>query len=160
MAGDTRRFPGANLTGSGASGHRRSVSGYGEAARTDLGRIIAFTDGVMAVAITLLVLNIEVPDVGAVHDLGQALDDLLPSLGAYVLSFALVGPVLDRSTTACSRRLRAFDGPLMALNLVFLARSCLIPFSADLCDRYDDEPSRRRSSAAILGVASLVNWFM
>ena len=33
--------------------------------RTDLGRIVAFTDGVMAVAITLLVLNIEVPDVPA-----------------------------------------------------------------------------------------------
>ena len=36
--------------------------------RTDLDRIVAFTDGVMAVAITLLVLNIEVPDV-ADHDL-------------------------------------------------------------------------------------------
>ena len=44
----------------------------------------------MAVAITLLVLNIETPDV-ATDDLGDALIDLLPSLGAYVLSFALIG---------------------------------------------------------------------
>ena len=60
----------------------------------DLGRIAAFTDGVMAVAITLLVLNIEVPTLEPGQSLGDALVDLLPSLGAYVLAFALVGPLL------------------------------------------------------------------
>jgi uncharacterized membrane protein len=56
----------------------------------DLGRVVAFSDGVMAVAITLLVLNLEVPDVSG-DDLGEALEDLLPSVAAYLLAFALVG---------------------------------------------------------------------
>ena len=57
--------------------------------QTDLARIMAFTDGVMAVAITLLVLNIEVPNVPS-DQLVSQLDNLLPA-GAYALSFALVG---------------------------------------------------------------------
>jgi len=57
----------------------------------DLGRVAAFTDGVMAVAITLLVLNIDVPRERPGDRLGDALVDLLPSLGAYALAFALVG---------------------------------------------------------------------
>ena len=127
-------------------------------ARTDLGRIVAFTDGVMAVAITLLVLNIEVPDVDGA-DLGQAMVDLLPSFGAYFLSFALVGRFWIVHH-AMFERLRAFDGPLMALNLVFLSAICLIPFSADLFDRYDDEPIAAAVFGGILGVASFVNWYM
>ena len=43
--------------------------------RSDLGRITAFTDGVMAVAITLLVLNLDVPKVNP-DELGSVLVDL------------------------------------------------------------------------------------
>ena len=69
---------------------------------------MAFTDGVMAVAITLLVLNIEVPEVPP-DQLNEALRDLLGSVGAYVLSFALVGRfwVVHHSMF---ETLRAFDG--------------------------------------------------
>jgi uncharacterized membrane protein len=76
--------------------------------RTDLGRIMAFTDGVMAVAITLLVLNIEVPDVSGRKALEDELVDLLPSVGAQLLSFALVGRfwVVHHNLFEC---LRAFD---------------------------------------------------
>jgi uncharacterized membrane protein len=61
--------------------------------RSDLSRIVAFTDGVMAVAITLLVLNLEVPQLASGEEgrLGEELEDLVPSLAAYALSFALVG---------------------------------------------------------------------
>ena len=61
--------------------------------RTDLGRIMAFTDGVMAVAITLLVLNLEVPDV-ADDELNDALVDLLPSLYAYAALVRADRPLL------------------------------------------------------------------
>jgi hypothetical protein len=86
----------------------------------DLGRIAAFTDGVMAVAITLLVLNLEVPRLTPGEDLGDALVDLLPSLGAYALAFALVGRfwVIHHNLF---EKLRGFDRALMALNLLFLA---------------------------------------
>jgi uncharacterized membrane protein len=129
--------------------------------RTDLGRIIAFSDGVIAVAITLLVLNLEVPVLpsGRVDELDDKLWDLLPSLAAYALAFALVG----RYWVIHHRffeRLRAFDGRLMALNLAFLALIALMPFSTDLADRYNKEPIATAVFGATLGVAALVHLAM
>jgi uncharacterized membrane protein len=129
--------------------------------RTDLGRVMAFTDGVMAVAITLLVLNIEVPDLpsGRRDELGEELADLLPSLGAYALSFALIGRFW-----AIHHRLfetvRAFDGTLMALNLTFLALIALVPFAANLVDRYGEEPIADAVFGTTLGLAALAHWTM
>ena len=127
----------------------------------DLGRIVAFTDGVMAVAITLLVLNIEVPDLpsGREGELADELVDLLPSLGAYALAFALIG----RYWTIHHRlfeNLEAFDGVLMTLNLVFLALIALVPFSAELIDKYSEEPIAAAVFGATLGFAALVHWAM
>ena len=129
--------------------------------RTDLGRIMAFTDGVMAVAITLLVLNIEVPDLpsGRQDELAEELADLLPSLAAYALSFALIGRFW-----AIHHRLfetvRAFDGRLMALNFTFLALIALVPFAADLVDRYGEEPIADAVFGGIMGLAALAHWTM
>jgi uncharacterized membrane protein len=126
--------------------------------RTDLDRIVAFTDGVMAVAITLLVLNIEVPDVGS-KELDDALIDLLPSLGAYVLSFALVGRFWAIHHSVFER-LRAFDGTLMTLNLVFLGTIALVPFATDLMEEFNDEPLAAAVFGATLGLAAFINWLM
>ena len=106
--------------------------------RTDLGRIMAFTDGVMAVAITLLVLNLEVPR-SAGDDLGEKLVDLVPSVLAYLLAFALVGRfwVIHHNLFETLRR---FDGTLMGLNLLFLGTIAIVPFATDLFDRYTSEP--------------------
>jgi uncharacterized membrane protein len=128
----------------------------------DLSRVVAFTDGVMAVAITLLVLNIEVPqlpsDAGE-HELVRALVKLLPSLGAYALSFALVGRywVIHHRLF---ETLRSFDGRLMGLNLLFLALIALIPFSTELSDRYGTRPIAAAVFAATIGCAGLVHWLM
>ena len=129
--------------------------------RSDLGRIVAFSDGVMAVAITLLVLNLEVPVLpsGREHELDDKLVDLLPSLGAYALAFALVG----RYWVIHHRffeRLRAFDGRLMAQNLLFLALIALMPFTTELADRYHGEPIAVAVFGATLGIAALVNLTM
>jgi uncharacterized membrane protein len=125
----------------------------------DLGRIAAFTDGVMAVAITLLVLNIEVPDVRAGESLGDALVDLLPSLGAYALAFALVGRfwVIHHNLF---ERLHSFDRTLMTLNLLFLALIVLMPFSAQLYDVYTSRPAAAAVLGGTLGLVALVNGAM
>jgi uncharacterized membrane protein len=124
--------------------------------RTDLGRIMAFTDGVMAVAITLLVLNLEVPRVPA-GELDDALVDLIPSLVAYLLAFALVGRfwVIHHRLF---ETLRAFDSRLMTLNLAFLSLIVLVPFSTALFDRYTDEPIAAAVLGATLGLAALAHW--
>ena len=112
----------------------------------DITRIAAFTDGVMAVAITLLVLNIEVPTLKPGQSLTDALFDELPSLFAYLIAFALVGRfwVVHHNLF---EKLRSFDRTLMALNLCFLAAIVLVPFSANLYDDFTDEPI----AAAVLG---------
>jgi uncharacterized membrane protein len=124
--------------------------------KRDLSRIGAFTDGVMAVAITLLVLNLEVPTLQHGESLGDALIDELPSLGAYLLAFALVGRfwVIHHNLF---QTLRAFDQTLMTLNLAFLALIVLMPFSADLYDAYTDEPLAAAVLGATLGLAALTN---
>jgi uncharacterized membrane protein len=124
--------------------------------RTDLGRIMAFTDGVMAVAITLLVLNLEVPDVPGA-ELGDALVDLIPSLVSYLLAFALVGRfwIIHHRLF---ETLRAFDSRLMVLNLAFLTLIVLVPFATALYDKYTDEPLAVAVLAATLGLAALSHW--
>ena len=124
--------------------------------RTDLGRIVAFTDGVMAVAITLLVLNLEVPDVPG-DELDDALVDLFPSLIAYLLSFALVGRfwIIHHRLF---ETLRAFDSRVMTLNLTFLALIVLVPFATELYDRYTQEPVAAATLGATLGLAALTHW--
>jgi uncharacterized membrane protein len=124
--------------------------------RTDLGRIMAFTDGVMAVAITLLVLNLEVPTVPG-GELNDALVDLIPSVIAYLLAFALVGRfwVIHHRLF---ETLRAFDSTLMTLNLAFLTLIVLVPFSTALFDKYTDEPIASAVLGATLGLAALAHW--
>jgi uncharacterized membrane protein len=125
----------------------------------DVGRIAAFTDGVMAVAITLLVLNLEVPELTRGESLGDALIDELPSLGSYLLAFALVGRfwVLHHNLF---ERLRSFDRTLMTLNLAFLALIALMPFSTDLYDRYTDEGLAAAVFGANIALTALVHWAM
>jgi uncharacterized membrane protein len=124
--------------------------------RTDLGRIEAFTDGVMAVAITLLVLNLEVPTVPG-DELDDALVDLIPSLIAYLLSFVLVGRfwIIHHRLF---ETLRAFDSRLMTLNLAFLTLIVLVPFATELFDRYTQEPIAAAVLGATLGLAALTHW--
>jgi uncharacterized membrane protein len=124
--------------------------------RTDLGRIEAFTDGVMAVAITLLVLNLEVPTVPG-EELDEALVDLIPSLIAYLLSFVLVGRfwIIHHRLF---ETLRAFDSRLMTLNLAFLTLIVLVPFATELFDRYTQEPIAAAVLGGTLGLAALTHW--
>jgi uncharacterized membrane protein len=131
----------------------------GETRRRDLARIAAFTDGVMAVAITLLVLNLEVPALGPGESLGDALVDLLPSFGAYLLAFVLIGRfwVIHHNLF---ETLRGFDPTLMTLNLLFLALIVLVPFSTDLYDAYSDEPLAAAVLGGTLGLAAMTHWAM
>jgi len=126
--------------------------------RTELGRINSFSDGVMAVAITLLVLNIEVPDVSNAQ-VPHELRELVPSVASYALSFALVGRywmIHHRLFEV----LRGFDGTVMVLNLVFLALIALVPFATELQDTYREVPEALAVFGGLLGLAGLVHWLM
>ena len=72
-------------------------------AEIEFGRIVAFSDGVFTIAITLLVLSLEVPPGG---DLSELLSERAEQFFAYFLSFAVTAPLLARppsfSTGSCS----------------------------------------------------------
>jgi uncharacterized membrane protein len=126
--------------------------------RTDLARVTAFSDAVMAVAITLLVLSIDVPQV-ADDQLKSQLDNLALPVAVYALAFALVGRfwVLHHRLF---EELRDLDGRLMALNLLFLGLIALLPFSTDLMGEYDKVPEAAAVFAGTIALTSLTHWGM
>jgi uncharacterized membrane protein len=127
----------------------------------ELSRITAFTDAVMAVAITLLVLNIDVPVLpdATAAELWESLRHLLDDLASYLLSFALVGRfwLLHHRLF---ERLRAFDRRLMLLNLAFLALIALVPFCASLLDHYGHLAPASVVFASVVGLAALTHGSM
>jgi uncharacterized membrane protein len=105
-------------------------------AEIEFARIVAFSDGVFAIAITLLVLALEVPDDTA--DLWAALKDLNPDFFAYALSFAVVGKFW-LSHHRFYGALERFDGTLMGLNILYLAWVVLVPFTSELLGEYSGD---------------------
>jgi uncharacterized membrane protein len=101
--------------------------------------VLALADGVFAVVITLLVLEIHVPELTQGQSLAEALAEVRPSFSAFVVTFILTGMywVGHRDLFALIRRT---DRGLVWLNLLYLLPVCLLPFSAGLLGRYDQEP--------------------
>ena len=105
-------------------------------ARVEFNRIVAFSDGVFAIAITLLVLGLLIPQ--GQSDLTKALFGQEADLLAYAISFAVIGRLWiahHRFFAALER----FDGTLMGLNLVYLAFLALVPFTSSVLGDYSRE---------------------
>jgi uncharacterized membrane protein len=106
------------------------------AERRELDRVGAFSDGVFAIAITLLVLNIEVPDVPG-HDLGSAISGLSDDFVAYGIGFAVMGLFWYEHHKLFSPLGRA-NGRLVLVNTALLALIALMPFTTAVLGRYDE----------------------
>ncbi|MDH6138626.1 putative membrane protein [Kitasatospora sp. GP30] len=104
---------------------QHDASGVPENFEISTGRLEAFSDGVFAIAITLLILDIKVPqgDGTLLHRLTQQ----WPSLGAYVISFLIIGMVWMNHHTMLFY-IRRVDRPLMLFNLLLLMNVSFIPF--------------------------------
>jgi uncharacterized membrane protein len=104
----------------------------------DASRIVALTDGVVAIAITLLVLDIavpEIPDALVDKELGDALWDLRPQVFGFVLSFWVIAYFWLGHRLVFSH-LRRIDMTLIVINLFFLLVIVFIPFAAGLLADY------------------------
>ena len=93
----------------------------------DSGRLEAFSDGVFAVAITLLALNLAVPGPGH-GPLARQLADHWPSFAAYFVSFLTIGIIWVNHHTLF-KNLSEIDRPLLFLNLLLLSFVVAIPFA-------------------------------
>ena len=118
-------------------------------------RMESFSDGVIAVAITLLVLDIKVPPpmkgVGLAHELGQ----MWPNYAAYVTSFVTIG-IIWINHHAMVSRLREADHMILMLNIFLLLTIGILPFATALMAAYLRQPNGEHVAAAVYGGAFLV----
>jgi uncharacterized membrane protein len=98
----------------------------------------AFVHGVFAIAVTLLVLDIRVPDVASIDSgsaLLRALFDEMPRYGAYVLGFLCLGTYWINVHRAM-RMLRGIDHGYIVIGLLFLMVIAAVPFVTALLAEY------------------------
>lgn len=126
--------------------------------RTALERLLFFSDAVFAIAITLLAIDINAPDLpaGAARDeLPRRVFDLAPAIAAYVISFLVIGRYWIAHHRLFHYIVR-YDGRLLWLNLLFLLAIGFLPFPPDLLSRYGDTPFAAACYAASLAVVGLL----
>ena len=105
----------------------------------DPGRVMALTDGVFAIIMTLLVLDIHVPQLSANESLSSAfLKDVWPNVVVFVISFVLTGLywVAHRDMF---NLVRGVDRGLVWLNILFMLPVALVPAAAALLGAYSHE---------------------
>jgi len=111
-------------------------------------RVEAFSDGVIAIAITLLVLDLHVPEPGSGTSLAHELAKQWPSYAAYVVSFLTIG-IIWINHTAMLRRLNRVDHSILFLNLMLLMTIAVLPFTTALMAAYLKATDGENLAAAI-----------
>jgi uncharacterized membrane protein len=124
-------------------------------ASAGVGRLLAFSDGVFAIAFTILVLDLSVPDGLSDAELGVELRALVPSILSAVLSFAVIGR-LWISHHELFADIRAVDRTVLAANVVLLALIALIPFSTRVLADYPHLPIAVIIYSANVGAVAVV----
>jgi uncharacterized membrane protein len=110
-------------------------------------RMEAFSDGVFAIAITLLVLEIHVPEPGS-GQLGHELAAQWPSYAAFAISFLTIG-IIWINHHAMVRRLRVADHSILIWNLLLLMTVSILPFTTALMAAYLKEGEGETLAAAV-----------
>jgi len=122
------------------------------------GRLEAFSDGVFAIAVTLLVLDIAVSANAGQHLL-RSIADLWPSYLAYVVSFSTIGAAW-LAHNAITEYLDRTDAAFVRLNLLLLLFVSFLPFPTRLLADYIGEDSPERVAATFYGISLLLTTTM
>jgi uncharacterized membrane protein len=121
--------------------------------RWSTGRLEAFSDGVLAIAITLLILEIKIEPAGFEH-LWRSLAEEWPAYLAYVTSFLTIGGVW-LAHHALFDRLNAIDPVLMRLNLLLLMTVAFLPFpTALMSEALRESQAAERAAVVADGVTA------
>jgi uncharacterized membrane protein len=122
----------------------------------EFSRVLTFSDGLFAIAMTLLVVGIGVPTLMDGGDEGELLDaygDLIPEVVSFFISFAVIG----RYWIAHHRffaLLRAMDYTLVWLNLLYLAFIAFLPFPTGVLGSYFENPISVATYALAVAIVS------
>jgi TMEM175 potassium channel family protein len=132
-----------------------------EAAEEGIGRILALSDGVFAIATTLLILEIAVPATTSDAGLPKALLGLWPRYLAYVISFVVIARFWVAHRQAF--RLIARDDPVLVyLNLLLLMFVAFLPFPTAVVGQHAGSPAAAvlyASSVVLASLASAAYWW-
>ena len=105
--------------------------------------MVAFSDAIFAIAMTLLVLSIEVSGVpgggGSARDMLEALADALPEIISFAVSFYVIGRYWLAHHWFFSR-LQRIDRRLLSQNLAYLGFVAFLPFPTSLIGDYEGNP--------------------
>src|SRR5690348_7099607 len=113
-------------------------------------RVEAFSDAVMAIAITLLVLDIHIPDTSE-HGLGYGLAHQWPSYAAYVLTFLVIG-IMWVNHHAMFEQVVAVDRALLVCNIVLLLGIAFLPFPTSLVATFVRHGNDGRVATAVYSI--------
>jgi TMEM175 potassium channel family protein len=122
--------------------------------RRDSSRVLALTDGVYAIIITLLVLDIHVPELSAHESLWSAISEVRPSFIAFTIAF-IVAAMQWVGHRDLFTLIRDTDRGIVWLNLLTLFAVCLLPFGSALVSRYPHDPLAMRMFGLILIATSV-----
>jgi uncharacterized membrane protein len=117
------------------------------------GRLEAFSDGVFAIAITLLVLDLAVPSIEE-GNVGHGLITGWPMYVAYLVSFASIGAAWVAHATI-TEHLERVDFVLMRLNLLLLFFVSVLPFPTKMLGDFAHHPDAERWAVTIYGITLL-----
>jgi len=121
-----------------------------------VGRLLALSDGVFAIALTLLTLSLRVDATTSASELGAALRQTWPELYAYGLSVLVIGAFWIGHHRLYSR-IAGVDAPLLWMNIVFLGLVALIPYPTDLLGRFGHETDAVALYGTVIGVGALAS---
>jgi len=119
-------------------------------------RVEAFSDGVFAIAITLLVLTIAEPS--SYRDLGHQLWERWPSLAAYAVSFMVIG-IMWLNHHSVFGYFERVDRPLVYLNLLLLLTVVFVPYPTGVLGEALRRGEGTRVAAVVYAVTMAVNAF-
>lgn len=137
-------------------------------AETNTERVAAFSDGVFTIAITLLVLEIQVPEVNPAEgttntqSLASALLALWPSYFAYIFSFVMIGSFWANHHYVFQFYERS-DRIFKLFNLLFLMSISFLPFPTAVLARYITDAQQRQTAIILYELAlflSVVAWVL
>ena len=106
----------------------------------DPSRLLTLSDGVFAIILTLLVLELQIPELSNGEGLREALREVRPSFIAFLISFVVVAMAWAGHRDLFTL-IRRTDRVLIWLNLLLLLPLSILPFGASLLSRYDREPT-------------------
>jgi uncharacterized membrane protein len=122
-------------------------------------RVLTLTDGVFAIILTLLVLELHVPDLTAGQSLREAMREIRPSFIAFLITFVIVAIAWAGHRDLFSL-IRLTDRNLVWLNFLYLLPLSILPFGASLISRYDDQAIALRLYGAMLLAGGLTRLFI